>query len=282
MVPPKSCNTKRISPAKNWCFTLNNYNSSDIDDIILIGSDGSNKYVFQEEIGEEGTIHLQGLIQFGTKVRPINMFKNKTIHWEKTKNVKASILYCSKEDTRNGEIFSNMKLFKKLKLLDPSNFYQWEKDIIDYIDTEPNDRDIWWCWENIGGVGKSVFCKYLCVKKDALILSGRQADMKFGLISYLKKHKFPPELIILDIPRAQLNKVSYSGIEEVKNGLFFSTKYESEMVVYNSPHVIIFSNEEPDYEKMSANRWKVFEIINNGLQTMTPPGGEGVSGSESS
>ena len=84
-------NTKRPSPAKHWCFTLNNYTTEDIENILgSIGSDGSTfgskpKYIFQEEEGEEGTPHLQGYINFDRKVRPKNVFKwerAQRIHWE--------------------------------------------------------------------------------------------------------------------------------------------------------------------------------------------------------
>jgi hypothetical protein len=49
-------------------------------------------------------------------------------------------------------------------------------------------------------------------------------------------------------------------MENVKDGLFFSTKYESGMVRYNPPHVIVFANVPPDVTKMSADRWVIKEI----------------------
>ena len=42
---------------------------------------------------------------------------------------------------------------------------------------------------------------------------------------------------------------------------FFSGKYESGMVRYNKPHVIIFANCRPDIEKLSKDRWKVKCLI---------------------
>jgi len=49
-------------------------------------------------------------------------------------------------------------------------------------------------------------------------------------------------------------------LESIKNGLFFSGKYESTQVVMNSPHLIIFANEPPDKSKMSADRWHIVRI----------------------
>ena len=43
----------------------------------------------------------------------------------------------------------------------------------------------------------------------------------------------------------------------VKNGILYNTKYVSEMRVCDIPHVIVFSNGEPDRSKLSADRWDV-------------------------
>ncbi|GAC77845.1 replication protein, partial [uncultured marine virus] len=112
----KSGNTRQISPSKHWCFTLNNYT---IEDIELICSNSSiEKYIFQEEVGELGTPHLQGYMKFKTKVRPKSVFKTNKISWGKTKDIKASIVYCQKEDTRAGKIFTKgIKIIKPLKCL---------------------------------------------------------------------------------------------------------------------------------------------------------------------
>jgi hypothetical protein len=60
-------------------------------------------------------------------------------------------------------------------------------------------------------------------------------------------------LVICDVPRAAGNFVNYGALEQVKNGLFFSSKYESEMAVFNPPHVICFANSKP--KEMA--RWRL-------------------------
>jgi hypothetical protein len=247
---------KQISPSKHWCFTLNNYNK---EDIIEISSNSSIKrYVFQEETGENGTPHLQGYIEFIKKVRPISVIKYTTIHWEKCRNIKASIAYCSKEDTRTGKIYTNIKIPKKIKIIE--NLYDWQSHIVDLIKKEPDDRTIHWFWESQGNKGKSALCKYLVVKHDAVIVSGKGSDVKYMIVKYHEKHGVYPEIIIYDIPRTIENYISYTAIEEIKNGLFASSKYECEMVVMNSPHIICFANFEPNYSSMSLDRWKVKEL----------------------
>lgn len=255
----KSGNTKQISPSKHWCFTLNNYT---IEDIEFICSNSSiERYIFQEETGEKGTPHLQGYLQFKTKKRPFSVFKSKLYHWEKTKDIKSSIAYCQKEDTRTGKVFTKgIKIKKPLKCLKKEQLYEWQKEIVDLVQTEPNDRDIHWYWETEGNVGKSAMVRYLCIRHDAIIVSGKSADIKYQIKQYVDKWDTGPEIIIYDIPRTAENYVNYGALEEVKNGLFASNKYESDMIIINPPHFLCFANFEPSYDKVSLDRWKIHNL----------------------
>ncbi len=253
---------KQISPAKHWCFTLNNYSKEHIKLILNICSNSSNKYIFQEEIGDNNNEHLQGYIEFTKKVRPKSLFNAiPQIHWEKTRNIQASIAYCQKQESRNGQIFSKgINRIWSFPTLSSDKFYTWQKNLNKIVQSKPDTRTIYWYWDTKGNTGKSTFCKYLHRQYGAIILSGKGNDMKYGIISYFNKHKQFPSIIILDIPRSCVDYVSYTGIEEIKNGLFFSSKYESDMVDMPHPHFICFANEPPNYNKMSMDRWKVVEI----------------------
>jgi hypothetical protein len=65
-----------------------------------------------------------------------------------------------------------------------------------------------------------------------------------------------PELILINIPKCfNCEFLSYQGIEELKDMLFYSGKFEGGMVDGNNPHIFVFSNEFPDTSKMSKGRW---------------------------
>jgi hypothetical protein len=247
---------KQISPAKNWCFTYNNYSEiQQFQDLLLINC---LRYIFQEEIGESGTPHLQGFCEFNIKVRPKSVFKEK-IHWSKTKDVCASIKYCSKEESRCGRIYAHRVLIPRPLVL-IEKLRSWQSDIVDIVLSPPDDRTINWFYEKKGGIGKTVFCKYLAYHHMTLVLSGKSSDMKYGIIKYIEKNGGYPQSIVLDVPRSNLEFLSYTGIEEIKNGIFFSGKYESDMVLGNCPHVIIFANEKPDVSKLSEDRWNIVKL----------------------
>ncbi len=96
----------RINPAKAWCFTLNNYTENELGALVQLFSTLTDKYFYivGEEIGEQGTPHLQGYIEKKTgRFRPLPLFEVKRnnvqcMHFEKAKgNRTQNYKYCSKD-----------------------------------------------------------------------------------------------------------------------------------------------------------------------------------------
>ncbi len=256
----ESGNTKQIPPAVNWCFTLNNYSSEDIKVFTDIDSSIVPRYVFQEETGEKGTPHLQGWLRFKSKKRPMSVFKNKKVHWEKMKgSVQQNITYCSKADTRTGEVFRRGVAVPFVQIID--KFYYWQEEIKSILKKEIDDRKLYWYWESKGCAGKTTFQKYIYTHFDGvLIVSGKASDMKHAVVNYIEKFKTEPTIILCNIPRHSLNYVSYTGIEEVKDMFFHSGKYEGGQVCGKPPHFFIFANEGPELDAVSKDRWVIKRI----------------------
>jgi len=252
----KSGNTRQISPAKHWVFTLNNYTEENIN--FLMEHSSIEQLSFQEETGESGTPHLQGYCKFKTKRRPLNIFKNNfKAHWEKCKDVSAAIEYTQKPDTRTGRQFvKGLRIVRPLKVLKREQLYPWQKAIVNMIELEPDDRTINWFWDHDGGIGKSALVRYLVINHNALLVAGKGADIKFLIC----QQKQPPDIIIYDIPRTARSYIDYCALEEIKNGVFCSSKYESKMYVMNPPHIICFANFEPDYDALSQDRWNILNL----------------------
>lgn len=245
---------------RNWVFTLNNYNDEHITHIAQRFSQCSD-YVFQEETGANGTRHLQGAVFFKS-ARTFSAVKRdmpNSTHIEPMRGTKKqSIAYCTKRETRTGSVYSNMPLPEEIKdPLEGREPYPWQQAVLNILSGEPDDRTIYWFWEPDGNVGKSALVKHICITNPrATMVSGKSGDVKF-MITTLKDR---PKVILWDLPRSMEDYVSYTSMEEVKNGLFASTKYESKMVLMNCPHVICFANFPPDYTKMSGDRWNVTKI----------------------
>lgn len=249
---------KTINPAKRWCFTLNNYTEDEISSIVPTINSKCAVAIVGKEVGENGTPHLQGYIEFKKKSRPFTHFKLKRIHWEKCKGTREeNVEYCSKE--LNPLLLLGVE---KPYTISFPNFYKWEKIILDTLDQEPSDRKIHWIWEETGCAGKTSFCKYVFLNyKNVVVLSGKAADMKNCIIDYKNTNNCLPRVVLIDIPRStNTDFLSYQGIEEIKNMFFYSGKYEGGMVCGRPPHMFIFANEPPNYSKCSEDRWIVMDI----------------------
>ncbi len=250
--------TPTMNPAIKWVFTFNNYNDKDYKTIKKLCSVYCRMAVIGKEVGEQGTPHLQGYIEFKTKARPKSKFKfTDKIHWEKAKGSKEdNYVYC----TKDGDFWTlnmNWELPYDISL----SLLPWQNYIVNRMDTAINDRTIYWVWDKEGCKGKTLLAKWLFLKREnVVVLSGKAADMKHGIVDYKKNTGCLPRIVIINIPRSTLDYVSYTGIEEIKDMFFYSGKYEGGMICGKNPHVLIFANEEPQYDKMSADRWKVYNV----------------------
>ncbi len=258
-------NTKRISAGKRWCFTLNNYSENQIV-ALLSKLDPGSQFIFQEEVAPEtDTPHLQGYIEWPVKKRAGEFVGIKEIHWEKAKGDRtANVLYCSKaaendpDPKRNWRV--GLPIDEPIRVID--TLRPWQQAIADLVTATPDDRTIHWYWEAAGGFGKSCLVKWLCQRypDQCLKVCGKGSDMKYAIATWKEKRGCYPTICIFDIPRQQLDYMSWTGVEEVKDGCFLSTKYECTMVIMNCPHVICFANSPPPLEKMSADRWNVVHL----------------------
>ena len=189
----------------------------------LLGKHG--EYTFQEETGENGTKHLQGVIKFNKNVRPMETIFIKSIHWEKCRSYEHSIGYCTKIETRTGGSFTNRSVPSGLAYDEP---YGWQLELMDIVNKSPDKRKIHWYWSADGNIGKTTLARYLVIKHNALYVNGRACDMKAAIADM----KVKPKLVVMGFPRTiDSDYISYSGLEEIKDGLFFSGKYESGMCV---------------------------------------------------
>ncbi len=138
--------------ARTWCFTLNNYSD---EDVVSLSHDKwedmkIKKLVFQEETGKKNVKHLQGVVQFTNQISFSQLKKfNGKIHWSKCRDIKASIKYCSKEETRTGDIYKygdvDKNLWKdKKKLMTVQEVYE---DMESQMINHDNVKDIVeeWC-----------------------------------------------------------------------------------------------------------------------------------------
>ena len=140
------------------------------------------------------------------------------------------------------------------------NWKDWQREVLDIIKGDPDPRAVNWFWEQKGNVGKSFLCKYIVAKfEGVLICSGKSADVA-NQARIMMEQGVAPRIVISDIPRTVGDYINYEILEQLKNGNLYSGKYKGGRLLFRSPHVIVFANREPEYNKMSMDRWNVRNI----------------------
>lgn len=250
---------KQPPSRKNHFFTYNNYDPNEIDDIVKTLKKYSWRGKIQSEVGEEtGTPHLQGMIWCYEKHRDTEFKLNKKIHWRALLDYDNKADYCGKDKTHDGFFRTSWGFPKPIKILDKKKFYDWQVQINNYVLTEPDDRTIIWIYSREGRMGKSTFCKYLAHTYNAVICGkGNYSDI-MNIMFNANMDK--TNLVVFDLPRNNGNKISYSALESIKNGLICNTKYETGNKLFDPPHIIIFANQEPEWDSMSTDRFKVLRV----------------------
>lgn len=251
-------NTSKRVRSCNWFFTYNNPKIDNVYLSMIFELTDPKGFIFQKEMGANGTEHYQGVIVYKLQ-KDFNFMKqiDPKIHWEKAKSLRHAINYCQKSETKiDGPWSKNIEI----NTIEPKSIeikFEWWGKILEIINEKPDHRTIHWVYDELGNMGKTYLCKTLCEsRKDCVYLSGKSSDMKYAI----SKMKTKPRVILMDFPRCTENYISYAGIEEIKNGIFFSGKYESTQTIYDSPHVICFANHKPIMENMSSDRWNIITL----------------------
>ena len=137
----------------------------------------------------------------------------------------------------------------------------WQERLVEVM--KPSEREIIWIVDPAGNEGKSWFQKYL---KD--IHGLRVFDANIRRSSKCILHILSKEIVSLidiflfNVPRSfNMDEFPYEMLEELKDGKAESIIYNSIKLQVNTPNtVLVFSNENPDKERMSKDRWIIYLI----------------------
>lgn len=149
-----------------------------------------------------------------------------------------------------------VEMFGRRPNLVDGTLRNWQSDLDRRIAEQPDDRKIMFVVDPDGNRGKSWLVRYwFSTRDDVQRLSiGKRDDLAYA-IDVTKK------LFVFDIPRGSMELLQYSILEQLKDRMIFSAKYQSTCkVIPHKVHVVVFSNEEPDRNKMSRDRYRIMRI----------------------
>lgn len=128
----------------------------------------------------------------------------------------------------------------------------WQKELVEMLRGEPDNRTVHWYVDVDGGKGKTTFCRGYKEKKLFYTTGGKYADIFYA-------YEYQP-VVVFDLTREKMDSVPYGAMEALKNGLVFSGKYESQQKRFKSPWVIVMANFWPDRSKLSMDRWRIHNL----------------------
>lgn len=134
----------------------------------------------------------------------------------------------------------------------------WQEELYQEIDDGTfDDRTIRFIVDQDGGKGKSWFCRYVLSKlpeESQLLSIGKRDDLAHAVDA-------SKSIFLFNVPRNQMEFLRYEVLEQMKDRTIFSPKYNSQTKILEKvPFVAVFSNEQPDYDKMTEDRYHVTEI----------------------
>lgn len=129
------------------------------------------------------------------------------------------------------------------------------------VDADPiSNRTVHILIDSLGNIGKSYLAKFLVQNFAFIIVTAtNRRDMIYGIYQFMEEHHCGPRGVIVDAARATKN-VCYDALEDIVDGQCQNEKYKPKLLQFNSPHIVILTNNEPDLKKLSIDRPIVWRL----------------------
>jgi hypothetical protein len=78
------------------------------------------------------------------------------------------------------------------------------------------------------------------------------------------------EFFLFNVPHRGMEFLNYPLLEQIKDQMVFSLKYESKMkILSQNSYVIVFTNESPDMHQMIQDCYKITNLSMEGAMALT-------------
>lgn len=269
-------------------FTLKHNDNFNENNILKDLHNFCKSFVFQLEESSSGYVHWQGRVSLIKKKRLgalINQSKSfdslEGIHWSitstncknKTKNGKPQFDYVMKDDTRIKGPFKDtdepVVVTKQMEIFANWSLRPWQQSLINTT-SQFCMRSIDLVYDPQGNAGKSLFSEFMeAGGTSEEVPPYRLMDDIFQWVCSRPIKK----IYIIDMPRGmKKDKLAdlYSGIEVIKNGIAYDKRYTAKKIRFDRPRVIVFTNEIPNLDLMSKDRWILWTIKDHSLVKFSP------------
>lgn len=125
------------------------------------------------------------------------------------------------------------------------------------------DRTITIVCDKIGGtIGKTFLARWSCLNGEGYYIDGTDtSNINRIVYDYIESLTYRKGItLFIDLTRSdKLDSSLFRGIETIKNGYVADGRYSHRYAWISPPTVYVFTNHEPNWEKLSKDRWdKIF------------------------
>lgn len=235
---------------RNWCFTLNNFSE---EEYRLVLEHKCKYIIIGKEVGESGTPHLQGYVEYenGKTLQGVRKL-NPRIHWENRLGTQQqAITYCKKDGvfieqgTQNSqgnrtdlqEVASEIEAGTWMPSNNPTVFIKFHRGLVEYENSLYTDRSekpvVEWRW-GLTGTGKTFGVVERhgidnCYIKDGTMWWNNYKQQEAIVIDDFDGHWPYRDLLRL------LDRYPYQG------------QYKGGYIKINSPHIYITCEHHPSH-----------------------------------
>lgn len=218
--------------------------------------------------------HFQGYAQLKTKERTGTLarrlngsFRGIEISPASNAGKEALRRYVMKEDSRLQGPWADHPIYMGEDLPRKDKLWEWQQEATNYCLGPVKHREILWVSDPTGNSGKSMWRKFMGYHYGAARM---QYDSASNLI-YQATQEPNKAIFIVNLTRAKPQDIGrddmYAALESIKDGDVRSNKYEGKTCLFMPPHVVVLSNQLPDYTKLSKDRFRVWQIENNKIKS---------------
>lgn len=144
----------------------------------------------------------------------------------------------------------------------------WQTLFYDMIKESYCERSVYWL-RSRGNSGKTFFMKYMMQQHptDCLLIADAYMSRDISLMfKNAVDQNNTCKYVLVDCSRAfNFPDQFYTILERIKDGLMTSTKYCSSTVMFQNAVLVVMSNQWPNITKLSYDRWKTYDIVDQDL-----------------
>jgi len=186
-------------------------------------------------------------------------------HWSPT-HAKGKFTYVMKLDTRIAGPWMDQDTAAEAKaeVKTPAGIvnlklFPWQAEMVKHINEYPaeGDRTVWVILNPAGKCGKSTLQTYLQHMNLAMPIPEVSKPEQIGAWCF----KFPHRCYTIDLVRGYKGKSEiWRAIEGIKDGLVVEHRYSPQIKRIDRPMVLVFTNEMPNLDWLTRDRWRVYCI----------------------